>query len=405
MRPRGAREDFADLHAWAEVYIPGAGWIGLDPTSGLLAGEGHIPLAATPSPTSAAPITGTHGEGKVEFSATLAVTRLDEKPRVGRPYSEPRLAGDPRGRRRRGRAPRSRRRAPQHGRRADLRRPRGPRGARVEHRRARPDQARLRRQARAPPARALRPWRPAALRPGQVVSGRGGPALGLRHLLAHRRRAALAGPEPDRRRGRARCHDGRCPHFRRRACPHARPLRRQPHPRLRGCGPLHADRAEAAARRRAREQRPRRGSGAGAPDARLRPRPGQARRPRPAPACHARRRRQAPVRDGALGLPPRTPVPDPRQPARRPAPAARGPARDRLRRLSPRRAGRSLCRPARAARACTRARRASPLLRDRSRLQHGRAPARTHGARRRAARRAHLRVPAAARRRRGLRRS
>ena len=86
--PSGTEKDFTDLHAWCEVYLPGAGWIGLDATSGLLAGEGHIPLAATPDPQSAAPISGAVDECKCELSFEMTVKRLFESPRVTKPYTE-----------------------------------------------------------------------------------------------------------------------------------------------------------------------------------------------------------------------------------------------------------------------------------------------------------------------------
>ena len=86
--PSGTEVDFTDLHACCEVFLPGAGWIGLDPTSGLLAGEGHIPVACTPEPGSAAPVSGAVEKSEVAFGHTMSIQRVLETPRVTKPYTE-----------------------------------------------------------------------------------------------------------------------------------------------------------------------------------------------------------------------------------------------------------------------------------------------------------------------------
>ena len=86
--PSGAEEDFTDLHAWVEAYIPGAGWVGLDPTSGLFAGEGHVPVACTPDVGAAAPISGAVDPCETEFDFSMTLTRIHEDPRVTKPYAD-----------------------------------------------------------------------------------------------------------------------------------------------------------------------------------------------------------------------------------------------------------------------------------------------------------------------------
>lgn len=86
--PQGPEKDFTDLHAWTEVYVPGAGWIGLDATSGLLTAEGHIPLACSPSPGSAAPIEGGVEKAETEFGFEMHVERVVDRPRITKPYTE-----------------------------------------------------------------------------------------------------------------------------------------------------------------------------------------------------------------------------------------------------------------------------------------------------------------------------
>ncbi len=152
--PSGTEVDFTDLHAWCEVYMPGAGWIGFDPTSGLLAGEGHIPLACSPDPGSAAPVTGALEDCETTFEHHMKVSRIWEAPRVTLPYTDAQWSAIEALGHQVDRDLAQERRAADTGRRADLRLGRRPRRRRVEHRGDGADQAAAERRADGQAARA-----------------------------------------------------------------------------------------------------------------------------------------------------------------------------------------------------------------------------------------------------------
>ena len=169
--PAGPLADFTDLHAWAEALHTRRGWIGLDPTSGLLAGEGHLPLVCAPHPTTAAPISGATDPCEVDLRALQH--RAPARRASPRHLAVLRRAvGADRHPRRRSRQSTGRRRRSPHTRgRADLRRRRRHGSRRMDDGRRRPRQTIARRSARAATARPLRPGRAPPLRTGQVVPG------------------------------------------------------------------------------------------------------------------------------------------------------------------------------------------------------------------------------------------
>ena len=320
--PEGPTHDFTDLHAWCEVYLPGAGWIGLDPTSGLLTGEGHIPLACTPEPSSAAPIEGAVEEAEVVFDYAMSVTRIRETPRTTRPYTDEQWSRLARRRRRHRARHRQGRPPPHHGRRAHLRvgRRHGRRG--MEH--ARPGAGEAAAGGRAVPQarRSVRQRPTAAFRPGQMVSRRTAAALGAGLPLAQGRRADLARPPShgagiQTGRRHARDRPALCAGLRRAAAARSRLSL----PGLRGHLVLPVARAPPAEQRRRRRRQDEGPAGARAPGPRVRAGAGESGRHRAADPAWAQRPRPLEERPvvPALG----EVLPDPRRFGAGLSPAAR----------------------------------------------------------------------------------